>query len=163
VSHTVQPGAACHGCTRKLGELHRPTCSLSGTVTATNILTGFGEIDAPLYEDFSPGAGFARPEWVDGHIDRAEEAADRKAPAWKDDLAAAARACAERLPRFTADDVWDEMVEQHGEEYAKSGTPSVIGPVMLGLERDGIAKPTGEWVWTRHRRRHRQIQVWESA
>ncbi len=107
----------------------------------------------------TPDPGMVRPDHVQLLIDQVERNAE---PAWKEAAYKAALTCCSSLIEFTADDVWAELEREHGRAFAyqRTITRSAMGPVLLRLQREGVASPTGRWRWSERRVNHRQIQVW---
>ena len=86
-------------------------------------------------------------------IARADSNADGD---WKEAAYRAVLSVAERLPTFTADDVWD-VLERSSESTHE---PSALGPIFLRAAKGGLIVKTGELRPTRDRRRHRDLTVW---
>lgn len=75
---------------------------------------------------------------------------------WKESAYRAVCEVADRLPDFTADDVWP-LLERSGESTHEA---SALGPVFLRAAREGIIEQTGQMRQTRFARRHRKLTVW---
>lgn len=88
-------------------------------------------------------------------ISRAASNADAT---WKETAMAAIKRVAMRLPRFTADDIWDEIGDA-----AATHDGRALGGIMRAAVRDRLCEPTGEFVACRRMSRHKApIQVWRS-
>ena len=88
-------------------------------------------------------------------------AADAGAPeAWKADAREAVEWCARMRLAFTADDVVRRL-ESLGQ--LDGANPAALGPVMLGVARDGVIAKTGRHVPSRIARRHRDLVEWSAT
>lgn len=76
---------------------------------------------------------------------------------WKEAAYRAVCEVADRLPDFTADDIWP-LLERSGESTHEA---SALGPVFLRAARAGLIEQTGEMRQTRLSRRHRKLTVWK--
>lgn len=92
----------------------------------------------------------------DDGITRAEVHAN---PEWKDAARAAVAWCAHMRPTFTADDVWARL---EATTDCSTHNPAALGPVVLGLAREGLIVKTGRMVRTKYARRHRDLVEWRA-
>lgn len=92
----------------------------------------------------------------DEAIARADDHAD---PEWKDRAYEAVCKVARMRLTFTADDVWDELVDAP----VSTHEPSALGPVFLRASKAGLIVKTGEFRLSRHTRRHRDLTVWTAS
>lgn len=88
------------------------------------------------------------------------KADDHASIRWREAAAKAVRLCADLLPDFTADSVW-EVLEKGGADVIETErNPSALGPVILAFARDQYIQKTGELRPSKFARRHRELTVW---
>lgn len=93
-------------------------------------------------------------------ITAADEHAARR---WRENAAKAVRLCAEIMPDFDADDVWDVLEKGGADPIETERNPAALGPIILAFARTDYIRKTGEMRRSRFARRHRDLTVWRKA
>jgi hypothetical protein len=99
-------------------------------------------------------------EAYDARRQAEQKAYDHASVRWCANATKAVRLCADLLPEFTADDVWDVMEKGAVDPIESERNPAALGPVILAFVRADYIAKTGELRPSRFARRHRDLTVW---
>ncbi len=91
-------------------------------------------------------------------IQRAE---DHAAKRWRENAWKALRLCADIMPTFTSESVWEALQKAGADPLESDRNPSALGPIFLRAARADLIRKTGRTVPSTREVCHRDLTEWE--